>query len=199
VDIAAARQLGEQAAELARQLGARRLLIESLTSLNSVYYQAGEPQRGLPHGSEAVERARQLGDDVLVGESLTHYLLCDALIDPGHAEPLSTEAVACTQRSGDRLFANVLTSYAGVRALRAGDIPAAPAYLHQAAPAMRETGDEGLAVPINMGWVLRQDHDLDSARSSFEAALRTARRQGDRSGLAHATPGLACLAADTGD
>jgi hypothetical protein len=52
---------------------------------------------------------------------------------------------------------------------------------------------------INMGWVLRQESDLDGARSSFEEALRMSRRNGDRAGIAYASLGLACLAADTGD
>ena len=47
--------------------------------------------------------------------------------------------------------------------------------------------------------MLRQDNDPDGARSSFEAALRMSRRNGDRSGIAYASLGLACLAADTGD
>ena len=52
---------------------------------------------------------------------------------------------------------------------------------------------------INMGWVLRQDHDPDGARSSFEKALRLSRRSGDRADVAYASLGLACLAADEGD
>jgi predicted ATPase/class 3 adenylate cyclase len=199
VDIAAARRLGEQAVKLARQLHAARLLIESLTALSSAYYLAGQPQRGLPPGREAVQRARQLGDDVLLGESLTQYLECHALIDPAHAEPLFTEAIACTQRSGDHLFASYVNNNAAVEALRAGDIPAARAYLQQAAQAMREIGDDGLNLSINMGWVLRQDSDPDGAQSSFEAALQMSRRIGDRSGFAYASLGLACLAADAGD
>ena len=199
IDIALARQLGEQAVELARQLDAGRLLIESLSALSSVYYHVGEPERGLPPGREAVQRARQLGDDVLLGESLTHYQLCDALFDPAHARALFSEAIACTQRSGDQLFANVLTNHAGLHALHTGDIAAARAYFQQAAQAMRAIGDQGFTVSINMGWVLRQDDDPDGARASFEAALRISRRRGIRSGIAHASLGLACLAADTGD
>jgi hypothetical protein len=41
-DIAAARRLGEQAVEVARQLGADRLLIESLAALSRIYHFAGE-------------------------------------------------------------------------------------------------------------------------------------------------------------
>jgi len=54
-------------------------------------------------------------------------------------------------------------------------------------------------VPVNMGWVLRQDHDPDGARFSFQEALRISRRNGDRNGMAYASLGLACLAADSGD
>jgi predicted ATPase/class 3 adenylate cyclase len=199
VDIATARQLGDRAVTLARQLSNGRLLIESLATLSRLCYLAGEPQRGLPFGREAVERARQLSDDVLLGESLMAYLLCDALIDPRHAKSLFTEAIACTQRSGDRLYAIIVTNFVGVQALRAGDIPAARAYLQQAAHAMPEIGDKRLNVSINLGWVLRQDHDPDGARSSFETALQTSRRNGDRAGIAYASLGLACLATDAGD
>jgi predicted ATPase/class 3 adenylate cyclase len=199
VDIAAARRLGEQAVKLARRLGTDQLLIESLAALSTVYYHAGEPERGLPPGREAIERARRLGNDVLLGESLTDYLLCEVLINPVHAGPLFTEAIACTQRSGDQLFAYHLHNHTGIHALRAGDIPAARANLQQAAQAMRAIGQGGTNLSVNLGWVLRQDNDPDGARSSFEEALRMSRRNGDRSGIAYASLGLACLAADAGD
>ena len=199
VDVASARRLGEAAVGLARQLDAGRLLIDALATLGFVCYLAGEPERGLPFGQEAVQRARQLGDDVLLGLSLMDYLLCDALIDPAHARPLYIEAIACTQRSGDHLFANFANNSAGVQALRAGDIPAARAYLQQAAQAIQAIGAEILDLPINMGWVLRQDNDPGGARSSFAAALRISRHNGDRAGVGYACLGLACLAADAGD
>ena len=65
--------------------------------------------------------------------SLTDYLLVRALIDPAHARSLFTEAIACTQRSGDHLYAYFMNNNAGVHALHAGDIPAARAHLQQAA------------------------------------------------------------------
>jgi len=198
-DIAIARRLGEQTVNLARQLNADRLLTESLAILSFVCVVAGEPERGLPPAREAVQRARQLGDDVLLGMSLQDYLLCGASTVPAHDEPLFTEALACTQRSGDHLFASYLNTYAGDRALRAGDIPAARAYLHQAAQALRAIGDQGPGGSLNMGWLLREENDPDGARASFEDALRVSRRHGHRYGIAYASLGLACLAADTGD
>ncbi|HEY1347290.1 MAG TPA: hypothetical protein VGF54_20070, partial [Streptosporangiaceae bacterium] len=198
-DVTAAQRLGEQAVKLARQLGTSRLLIESLAALSFACYFAGQPERGLPPGREAVERARQLSDDVLLGTSLMEYLHCYALIDPAHAGPLFTEAVACTLRSGDHLVAGFLLNNASVHALRAGDIPTARAYLQQAAQATQIIGGDDLHQSVNMGWVLRQDHDPDGARSSFEKALRLSRRSGDRADVAYASLGLACLAADEGD
>ena len=199
VDVARARQLGDQAVTLARQLGASRLLIESLATLSGVCFLAGEPETGRSPGQEAVELARQLGDDVLLGESLTEYLLCDHVIDPAHAGPLYSEAIACTQRSGDHLYASYLTNNAGMVALTAGDIPAARAYLQQAMQALRAIGAEENLLSLNLGLVLRQDNDPDAARSSFQASLRQSRRSGDRFRTAYASLGLACLAADEGD
>jgi len=198
-DMAAALRLGDQAVTLARQLDAARLLSGSLAALSFVCYFAGQPERGLPPGREAVERARQLGDDVLLGVSLMEYLHCYALIDPAHAGPLFTEAIACTQRSGDHLVADFLLTNAGVHALRAGDITAARAYLQQAAQAIRAIGGDNLHLSINMGWVLRQDNDPDGARSTFNEGLQMSRRSGDRADVAYASLGLACLAADESD
>jgi hypothetical protein len=87
-----------------------------------------------------------------------------------------------------------------VDALRAGDTAAARAHLDQAAEAMQAIGqDSNPQVPTNRGWVLRQEDDTEGARPMFEAALRISRRVGDRSGLAYACLGLACLAADRHD
>ena len=198
-DVARAGQLSEQAITIARQLGARGLLIESLVALSAACYHAGDPERGAAPGREAVRLAREAGDDVLLGESLNGYLHCLALTEPAAAAPLFAEAIACTRRSGDYLFAYYLTNYAGVHALRARDIPAARAYLDQATEAMREIRTEDPHLSINMGWVLRQDGDAGGARASFLGALRRSRRNGDRYGSAYAFLGLACLAADTGE
>ena len=135
----------------------------------------------------------------MLGESLLMYLLSADLIDPARAEQLFAEAIACTERSGDQLIAYLLHNNAGVHALRAGDLPAARAHLEQAAQAARAIGQESPTVPVNLGWVLRQEGDPDGARSMFEAGLRIGRRNGDRPGIAYASLGLACLAADRGD
>ena len=195
----AAGQLAERAVELARRLGDDRLIIEALSALCAYYYFAGQPERGFPLGQEAVERARQLGDDFLLGVSLLCWLLTSDLMTPARAG-LFSEAIAATERSGDQLRNYRLHNNAAVHALDAGDTAAARAHLDQAAEAMQAIGqDNDPRVPTNRGWVLRQDNDTEGAQPMFEAALRVSRRNGDRSGLAYASLGLACLAADHGD
>ena len=98
-----------------------------------------------------------------------------------------------------RSITSLLHNNAGVHALRAGDIPAARAHLEQAAQAMQAIGDKSQPVSVNLGWVLRQESDPDAARSMFEPSLRISRRNGERSGIAYATLGLASVAADLGD
>jgi hypothetical protein len=87
----------------------------------------------------------------------------------------------------------------GFHALRAGDIPAARTHLEEAAQDQQAIGHSSHHVSVNLGWVLCQESDPDGAQSMFEAGLRISRRNGERSGLAYASLGLACLAADRGD
>jgi predicted ATPase/class 3 adenylate cyclase len=198
-DMAAARQLGEQAVEFARQRRDDRLLSDSLLILSSTYYYAGEPQRGFPLAEESVQYARRLGDDALLGASLMVYLLFADRIGPARCGQLFAEAIACTERSGDRFAACLLHNNAGSHALCAGDIPVARAHLEQAAQVMQEIGLNSYFVSGNLAWVLRQEGDLPGARSRFEEGLQVSRRNGNRSGLAYTSLGLACLTADAGD
>ena len=195
-DVASALRYGEQAVEFARQLDDDRLLIESLAVFSSACYFAGEAERGAPLGLEAVERARPLGDDVLLAEALSGYLLSLDAVDPVRSGKLFDEAIACTDRSGDQQFAAILHNNAGMHALRVGDIPAARAHLEAAAQASQANAENMDTVAINLGWVRRQDGNHDGARSSFEDALRSSRRSGERFNIAYAVLGLACLAAD---
>jgi predicted ATPase/DNA-binding XRE family transcriptional regulator len=196
IDVAAARHLGEQAVQAARDLGDDRLLIRALAELCSAYYHAGEPQTALPPAQESVERARQLGDDVLLGRSLLRYLM---IISPAQPGEVVAEALACTERSGDHLTNAVLHSNAGYYALSAGDVSAARAHLDAAVQSAQAIGFVNTALSVNLSWVLRAEGDPDGARSAFEAGLRVSRRIGHSVGMAEACLGLACLAGDLGD
>jgi predicted ATPase/class 3 adenylate cyclase len=198
-DVASAQRYGERAVDVARQLDDSRVLIQALAILCTACYFVGQAERGAPFGQESVERARPLGDDVLLAESLSGYVMCIDLVDPARARKLSDEAIACTERSGDQLFACILHNNAGVHALRVGDIPAARAHLEAAARAAEANGENSNAVAINLGWVRRQGGDHDGARSSFEDGLRMSRRSGERFDTAYAVLGLACLAGDAGE
>jgi len=198
-DVATARRLGEEAVDFARQRADDRLLIDSLTVLGCFYTFVGDPEPGLPFAEEAVQRARRLGDDVLLGWSLMGHLLFGDLIGPDRSGELFAEAIACTERSGDRFVAGLVHNNAGAHALRAGNTTAARALLEQAAQALQEIGADNQFVSVNLGWVLRQEGDPHGARAVFEAGLRISRRTGERAGLAYASLGLACVAADLAD
>jgi predicted ATPase/class 3 adenylate cyclase len=199
-DVAMARRLAEQAVDFARQRGDDRLLADCLGILCGTFCFTGEPDRGFPLAEEAVRRARRLGDDVLLAESLVVYLLCSGIsLEPARADRLFDEAIACTERSGDQFIRFALHHNASVYFLHAGDLAAARDHLEQAGEAAQATGVAGPYLPLNLGWVLRQENDPDGARDRFETALRISRRTGDRSGLAEANLGLACVAADLAD
>ncbi len=196
IDLAIARQLAEQAVQVARQLGDERLLSQSLGVLCGTHVFAGEPEAGRPFGQESVERARRLGDDVQLALSLLGYLMT---IDPARAGPPYAEAFACTERSGDHFVNSILHTNAGEAALKAGDLPAARAHLEAAAHAAQQIGREDDSVAVVLGLVQRADRDLHGARSTFEGALRIGRRNGSNWNMALAILGLAFLAGDAGD
>ncbi len=199
VDTTVAKRIGERAVHIARQVDEPSLLAESLAMLCAVCYFTGDYAEGLAFGNEAVDRARLLDDDIALGESLLMYLLCRKQIQPARVEELMTEALACSRRSGDLFLTVMLHNNAGVYALDAGDTAAARSHLEQAAQAGRAMGAELHNIPINLGWVLREEGDGDGAGSMFEDALRQSRRRGELPGIAYASLGLACLATDRGD
>jgi predicted ATPase/class 3 adenylate cyclase len=198
-DVGAALEFGEWVVAEARQAGEPSLLIEALAVYSGRCYFAGVPERGAAFGAEAVALARRTGDDVLLGGSILGYVLCLDITDPDAAERLFAEGIACTQRSGDRLIAHALHNDSAVHALRAGDVAAARAHLVQAEQARAETGEPSHVIPVNMGWVLRQEHDPEAARATFQDGVRLSRRTGDSYGLAYCGLGLACVADDLGD
>ena len=199
IDVATARQLAEQAVQVARQLGDERLLSRALAVLCAAHFFAGELEAGRPFGQESVERARRLGDDVLLGRNLMIYLMTIDTIDPARSPPLYAEAFACTERSGDHFVNSRLRNNAGCAALVAGDIRAARAHLEAAAQAVQQIGWEDAVVRAGLGDVLRAEGDLDGARAAFEASLRISRRNGDTWSMADAILYLGCLAGDAGD
>jgi predicted ATPase len=123
IDLPLAREFGDRAVGLARELGDDRLLIEALWLSANFCYFAGDPEIGVTIGTEAVERARRLGDDVLLGFSLMAYSLCVDAVDPAGSEELFAEAVACTERSGDLITKYVLHNNAAVHACGPAIIP----------------------------------------------------------------------------
>jgi predicted ATPase/class 3 adenylate cyclase len=195
-DTPASLQLAEQADQVASRLGDDRLLVLSRQALCWLCYFTGQYERAPPLGADAVQRARQLGDDVLLGESLLAYALAVGAAESG---PLYAEALACAERSGHLGIQLTLYNNAGGDAIEMGDIPAARAHLEAGIRAAEALGTSHLMMSVNLGEVLKAEHDFDGARSTFEEVVRIARRTGDKHNLAAAIIGLACLAADLRD
>ena len=199
VDMELALRLGEEAMEIADQLGEDRLLIDAGHVLCCILYFAGMPNRGIAYGEAAVERARRSGDDGLLGPSLVFLLMCVDQVQPDRTEALTAEAIACVERSGDQSLAGGLYNNAGVSSLRKGDLPSARRFLQRAEEANRAVGLHNSTPMINLGWVLRLEGDEAGAADAFRRALRESHRVGDRPDIPYATLGLACHASDTGD
>jgi tetratricopeptide (TPR) repeat protein len=195
-DMPTSLQLAEKADEVADGLGDDRLLILSRAILCLVLHFAGQSERARPLGAESVQRARQLGDDVLLGMSLGMYASAVGAAESG---PLYAEALACAERSGDLGAEQVLHNNAGWAALEMGDIPRARTHMEAAIRAAETIGYRDPGGSLNLGMVLRAEHDLDGARSTLQQALRIGRRVGDKRNMALAILGLACLASDLGD
>ncbi|MGO8961636.1 MAG: adenylate/guanylate cyclase domain-containing protein [Streptosporangiaceae bacterium] len=194
-DLATGVQLAGHA-EIAEVLGDSRLLILARGTLCLAYFASGKIEIARRLGQESVERARQLGDDLLLGMSLRSYLLS---LEPAEAWPLYAEAIACTERCGDLGTNGALHNNAGIAAMEIGDLPGARAHLEAAIQRADATGFASPTALGNLGLVLRGEHDLDSARSAFDKALRISRRTGDKRTVAFIIHGLACLATDLSD
>jgi predicted ATPase/class 3 adenylate cyclase len=197
VDVAASRRFAEQAVGIARSTGDDRLFARSLATLCSACYVAGDAGSASAAGRQSVELARTLGDDLMLGGSLQAYLLTVA--DPAESGPLYAEAIACTERTGDRLTSHALHANLGIDALESGDIAAASAHLEAAAESAAAIGLGIQQMSINRGWVQLAQRSYDRAESLFTEALRSNRRAGDDTGVAYSLLALACLAADEGD
>jgi predicted ATPase len=199
VDMDLALRLGEEAMELAGQLGDDPKLIEAGHVLCCLLYFAGMPERGIAYGEAAAERARRLGDDGLLGPSLVFLLLCIDQVQPDRSEALIAEAIACVERSGDRSLAADLYNNAGVSSLRKGDLASARRFLQRSEEAHRAVEVLNPTPVINLGWVLRLEGDEAGAADAFQRALRESHRAGNRPDIPYAVLGLACHAADTSD
>jgi len=199
VDMELALRYGEEAMEIADQIGEDRQLIKAGHVLCCILYFAGMLERSISYGEAAVERARRSGDDGLLGPSLVFLLMCIDQVQPDRTEAMTAEAIACVERSSDQSLAAVLYNNAGVHSLRKGDLPSARRFLQGAEEANHAVGRRNSTSMINLGWVLRQEGDEAGAADAFRRALRGSHRVGDRPDISYATLGLACHASDTGD
>ena len=142
---------------------------------------------------EALVRARALGDDHLVASALVVVLA----FHPGAADgsvdddlwALYDEALVRAEGCGTRVTASLLGNNAAQRALEAGDVAAARAYLDRA---LAQGVWQNLGhLRCTLGMVLIAEQDYDAARSELHALLLLVRRTGARELGAYALANLA--------
>jgi len=196
IDMATTSRLAEEALQIARQLNDERLIIQSLTGLASAHGFAGDAERARAMGSESVERARKLGDDVLLAESLLPYL---EYSEGAEWDTTFVEAISSTQRSGDLYIRGVLHHYASYRAAKDRDYRTARIHLEEAARILQAISPHPALVFTNMGFLAREEGNLDQAELELERVLPMHRRNGDYVGCAYTILGLACISSDKGD
>ena len=115
---------------------------------------------------------------------------------PGRCSPRPSPAPAIRRPA----HAYYLHNNAGAQALRDGDIPAARAHLDSGGTGYAGRSARRLHGPAGQPGLGAAPGERPRRRAiQFEASLRIGRRNGDHVGIAYASLGLACLAADAGD
>ncbi len=196
IDHQAAQRLGEWAVTTARELEDDRVLAEALACLSVDYASVGRIDWSLPLSQEAVQRARALDDDVVLSLCLACDLLAHSRSDLTSINSYD-EAIASAERAGDLYQILALNNNAGCLALQCEDVAAARRYFERAQWADHEVGMEPSNTTGNLAWVAREEGDAESANRMFREALLASRRAGDRTRLACALLGFACLAGDS--
>ena len=196
IDHQTAQRLGEWAVVTARQVDDDRLLAEALACLSVDYASAGRSDSSLPLSQEAVQLARALDDDVILSLCLACDLLAQDRIGLTSLKSYD-EAIAGAERAGDVYQILALNNNACCFALQRGEVRCRPHLLERAQWADHEIGMEPCNTTHNLAWVAREEGDAATANREFREALLASRRAGNRSRLASALVGFACLAGDS--
>jgi uncharacterized protein YdhG (YjbR/CyaY superfamily)/tetratricopeptide (TPR) repeat protein len=193
-----ARELGERALEMARDLDDQRLLSETLRFVASTETEATSSRATLL-GQEALEGARRLEDPVLVGDAL--LILARAAPTAEEKRELRLETLACYRRARDVLSVSLALQGLASQAVADGQVAAARAYREEAIAAAEEIGSSWYlpALWSDQGIVFLLLGEFEEAASFSRKALIAFRRLGGRSATAFSIFVLACCATGTGD
>jgi predicted ATPase len=190
-ELALERNALEEAIDLARDAGATRELVFSLSHLGTVLLALGDPQRAGTLCDEAIALARAHGDPWLTAMALNNagYNLLSRG-DLERARPLMDESVALRRALGEPRGLAVSLGSRAELALAASDFETAGPLLDEALALAREIGHQiaSFFALAELGIVRLMRNDPPGAQEAFGESLRGARELG----LPHI--GVLCIA-----
>lgn len=182
-DYGTARTLLERALSMAREMGNRNGVGESLLNLGYLSAAQGDYARARNDLSEALEIARTTGNRWGAGIAASNLgIVACSQGDYGAARAFLEEGLALVRPSGDKWSLGFALGNLGTVAAAQGDYASACVLLEEAYHNARELGEKrSIAISqIDMGKVSFWQGDLVVARTHLESGLALAREVGDK-------------------
>jgi non-specific serine/threonine protein kinase len=198
---AAAKDLAEQALEMARALDDPQLVAQALGLLSGATFVQGDPDGALGLAAEAVEVARSVADDFTLAEALFYLASATQVTDEDRSRQLYQECLASCRQAGDVLYACLVLGQLALPELRRGETQAAARHLDEAVTKAEQIGAVWLLTvqSANLGGALLSQGEVTAAATVFRTSLITARRCGLRDVAGCALTGLACCTTRTAE
>ncbi len=199
VQLAVAKQYGEKARAMARDVGDVRVEAHAISKLVESEFVTGDMATGYLLAEQGVAIARELGDVQLLGEQLQGLAMTAA--SPEDSVRIHQETLECCSRAGDVLLTAAELNIKFSMHLHAGQVEEGSAVLEEAGTLVEGLGGELMLhfLRCNLALLrLVQDRYAEAA-TLVRGCLRTARRLGSGVGSGELIFAAACIAAWEGD
>jgi tetratricopeptide (TPR) repeat protein len=187
---------------LARELGDRPVIAESLLGLGLACWQQGEFEAAGTQLEESLAISRELGDQYMIAGLCNNLsLVTRERGDYEGMRSLVEESLRIARAVGDRRLTGMPLGGLGILHMLQGDYPKALAYYEESLAVGQEVGDPRAVAATNglMGVLARYQRDLVTARARYAESLRIAHALGDRMRLQDALTGLGCVEIMSGE
>jgi tetratricopeptide (TPR) repeat protein len=200
-DLAKAKELYEQALDIARKIGDKRAAARELGNIGLIFVQEGDFATGEKIYAEALANFRDVGDkhgmSVVIGNTgelrQAEGRLGDALAEYRDALMLAREVGHKSSEALDLQLIGDVLAYQG-------DLNGAMKMYQQASAIQREIHDTSYyaATLFSIGQVKRLRGDIDGAKKIFEESLALRQQTGEKGKVAEVNVALGELAVDSG-
>jgi tetratricopeptide (TPR) repeat protein len=200
-DFAAARQLFEQALEIARSAGDKKEIASALLWAASSALRQRDDQIGWSFSQEALRLYQELQDQW--GIAMAFYHLADAAMTQGHygeAEKFLIKSLANYRELGDNFqVGHVLNSLGEVTRLQ-GDYERAGKFYEETIEILRAQHSVTLLMPLfNLAWVALHGGDYRRAKALFQESLSLCKEDDNTPGMILCLAGFAGVLGMTGN